>query len=61
LSPGHLKRCYRREIWVDRPAARRERLRAERAASTDHLADFAGTLVADGYLDAIPPGGFILW
>ena len=33
--PGICKRCYHREIWVDRPAARRERLRAERAASTD--------------------------
>ena len=50
--PGICKRCYHREIWVDRPAARRERLRAERAASTDPLADFAGPLVYDGYLDA---------
>jgi hypothetical protein len=54
-SPGSTKRCYHREIWVDRPAARRERLRAERAASTDPLADFAGPLVYDGYLDAFRP------
>ena len=53
--PGICKRCYHREIWVDRPAARRERLRAERAASTDPLADFAGPLVYDGYLDAFRP------
>jgi hypothetical protein len=55
LSPGICKRCYHREIWVDRPAARRERLRAERAAATDPLADFAGPLVDDGYLDAFRP------
>jgi hypothetical protein len=36
-------------------AARRERFRAERAASTDPLADFAGPLVYDGYLDAFRP------
>ena len=54
-GPASTKRCYHREIWVDRPAARRERLRAERAASTDPLADFAGPLVYDGYLDAFRP------
>ena len=53
--PGICKRCYHREIWVDRPAARRERHEAERAASTDPLADFAGPLVYDGYLDAFRP------
>jgi len=53
--PGICKRCYHRDIWVDRPAARRERLGAERAASTDPLADFAGPLVYDGYLDAYGP------
>jgi len=53
--PGICKRCYHREIWVNRPAARRERLRAERAASTTPLADFAGPLVYDGYLDALRP------
>ncbi len=52
---GSTKRCYHREIWVDRPAARRERPRAEHAASTDPLADFAGPLVYDGYLDAFRP------
>ena len=30
-------------------------LRAERVASTDPLADFAGPLVYDGYLDALRP------
>src|SRR6266851_7333712 len=52
---GSTKRRYHREIWVDRPAARRERPRAEHAASTDPLADFAGPLVYDGYLDAFRP------
>src|SRR5229473_594296 len=52
---GICKRCYHREIWVDRPAARRERLRAEHAASTDPLGDFAGPQVYDGYLDAFRP------
>ena len=56
MSPGHLQNVViTREIWVDRPAARRERLRAERAASTDPLADFAGPLVYDGYLEALRP------
>ena len=55
MSAGHLQTCYHQDIWVDRPAARRERLRAERAASTDPLADFAGPLVYDGYLDAFRP------
>lgn len=46
------KKCYHATIWVDRPAARRERHEAERAASADPLADFAGPLVYDGYLDS---------
>jgi hypothetical protein len=54
-SPGSTKRCYHREIWVDRPAARRERLWGERAASTYPLADFAGPLVYDGYLGSLRP------
>jgi hypothetical protein len=53
--PGTCKRCCHREIWVDRPAARPERLRAESAASTDPLADFAGSLVYDGYLGSLRP------
>ena len=53
--PGICKRCYHAKIWVDRPAARRERKEAERAASADPLADFAGPLVYDGYLDAFRP------
>jgi len=54
-SPGSTKRCYHREIWVDRPAARRERLGADRAASTEPLADFAGPPVHDGDIDAFSP------
>src|SRR5438445_12468274 len=50
--PGICKRCYHREIWIDRPTARRERHEVERAAAADPLADFAGPLVYDGYLDA---------
>jgi len=42
-------------IWIDRPAARRERHKAERAASADPLADFAGPLVYDGYLESFRP------
>jgi hypothetical protein len=53
--PGICKPCYHREIWVDRPAARRERHEAERAAAADPLADFAGPLVYDGYLGSHRP------
>lgn len=50
--PGICKKCHHATIWVDRPAARRERREAERAASADSLADFAGPLVYDGYLES---------
>ena len=53
--PGICKKCYHATIWVDRPAARRERHEAERAASADPLADFAGPLVYDGYLESFRP------
>jgi hypothetical protein len=53
--PGICKRCYHAEIWVDRPAARRERDAAERAAASDPLADFDGPLVYDGYLGSFRP------
>ena len=55
LSPGDL--AYQPEIWVDRPAARPKRIRAECAASTDPLAYVSGPLVYDGHLDAFPPSG----
>jgi hypothetical protein len=54
-SPRSTKRCYHAKIWVDRPAARRERKAAERAATADPLADFAGPLVYDGYLESFRP------
>ena len=53
--PGICKKCYHAKIWIDRPAARRERHEAERAAAADPHADFAGPLVYDGCLDAFGP------
>jgi hypothetical protein len=54
LSPGHLQTLLSPGD-LGRPAgARRERQQAERAAA-DPLADFAGSLVYDGYLDAFRP------
>jgi hypothetical protein len=48
------KRCWHKHLWPDRPAARRERRAAERAAM-DPLADYVGPTVYDGYLGTFRP------